>query len=65
MVAWGANAVRLGCDWSSIGNRKGETLWKQALGRQFGFGFDHHAQATSVDRKQPWKSDAAWVMHIA
>ena len=27
MVTWGANPVRLGGDWSSNGNRKGETLW--------------------------------------
>ena len=27
MVAWGANAVRLGGDWSSSGDREGETLW--------------------------------------
>lgn len=26
MVAWGANPVRLGGDWSRKGNRKGETL---------------------------------------
>ena len=27
MAAWGANAVRLGCDWSSSGDQEGETLW--------------------------------------
>ena len=27
MVAWGANPVRLGGDWSGKGDRKGETLW--------------------------------------
>jgi hypothetical protein len=27
VVAWGANAVRLGGDWSSSGDQKGETLW--------------------------------------
>ena len=26
MVAWGANPVRLGGDWSSSGDQKGETL---------------------------------------
>ena len=29
MVAWGANPIRLGGDWSRKGNRKGETLWPQ------------------------------------
>ena len=53
MVAWGADPVRLGGDWSGKGNREGETLWKQALGRQFGFGFKRHTEATSVDHKQP------------
>ncbi len=51
MAASGANPVRLGGDWNSIGNRKGENLWKQALERQFGF--NHHAEATSLDCKQP------------
>ena len=27
MVAWGANLVRLGGDWSSSGDQEGETLW--------------------------------------
>ena len=27
VVVWGANPVELGGDWSSKGNRKGETLW--------------------------------------
>jgi len=29
VVAWGANPIRLGGDWSRKGNRKGETLWPQ------------------------------------
>ena len=27
MVAWGANQIRLGGNWSSSGDQKGETLW--------------------------------------
>ena len=39
--------------------KRRNSLGGGVLGRQFGLGFNHHTAATSVDRKQPWKSDAA------